>query len=111
MLALRHAKLALTNNMSIIADMEMLVRANSKAMAAVSELRKEVKDSPKSYAEVARSIRTDRHTVSKNLHRSDIALDKFFAISMSIGKDPEEIIRIAMLAKAEETTALAEGGE
>ena len=91
--------------------MDILVRANSKALLAVSELRKEVKDSPKSYADVAKYIGTDRHTVSKNLHRSDIALDKFFAISMAIGKDPEEIIRIAMLGRAEETTALADSGE
>ena len=33
------------------------------------------------------------------------------ASSMAIGKDPEEIIRIAMLGRPEETTALADSGE
>lgn len=63
-----------------------------------------------SYAEVAKNIGTDRHTVSKNLRRADIALDKFFAISMAIGKDPEEIIRIAALADSEDA-ALADSGD
>lgn len=42
-------------------------------------------------------IGIDRHTVSSNLGRGDVSLDKFFAIAEAVGASPEDLIKSSAL--------------
>jgi len=66
--------------------------ATQLAGEVVNRLREKTLLSEVPRTEIAKRTNVDRMTITRRLHRTDMTLSAFFAMSKAIGVEPEQII-------------------